>query len=98
MLRECVRFLKENENTWKKDEDARTTERQKKEQKNKLRQAELRKTAEQKEKETQRKITETWKMLPEHEQRSLAKEEEKGRKLELREVKLNIWKKWRAEP
>ena len=44
------------------------------------------------------KITETWKKLPEHEQRNLLKREEKRHLIELREVKLNIWKKWRNEP
>ena len=37
-------------------------------------------------------------MKTEHEKRNLLKEEEKRRRLELREMKLNIWKKWRKEP
>ena len=33
--------------------------------------------------------------LPEHEQRKLLAKETKSRRMELREVKINIWKKWR---
>ena len=47
--------------------------------------------------ETQRKITSTWKLIPEHEKRNLIKEEEKRKLLELRDIKVNIWKKWRRE-
>ena len=64
------------------------TERTKKEIKNKKKQQEQNK---------QKKISDTWKLLPEHEQRNLLKEEEKARRFELREIKVNIWKKWRKE-
>ena len=43
----------------------------------------------------QKKIDETWKLIPEHERRKLLAEEAKNRRMELREVKVNIWKKWR---
>ena len=36
-------------------------------------------------------------MIPEHEQKQLIKEEEKRKRLELREAKVNLWKKWRKE-
>jgi hypothetical protein len=42
-------------------------------------------------------MTETWKIIPEHEQKHIIKEEEKKRRLELREIKINVWKKWRKE-
>ena len=42
-----------------------------------------------------KKISETWNLLPETERRKLLAEEEKRRRLELRETKVNIWKKWR---
>ena len=45
----------------------------------------------------QKKITESWKRLPEHERRRLEKEETRRRKLELRDAKINIWKKWRRK-
>ena len=40
-------------------------------------------------------ISETWNLLPETERRMLLVEEEKIRRLELRETKVNIWEKWR---
>ena len=43
----------------------------------------------------QKKINETWKLIPEHERRKLLAEEAKNRRMELREFKVNIWKKWR---
>ena len=41
------------------------------------------------------KITQTLKLLPEHERRKVMAEEENRRKFELREAKINTWKKWR---
>ena len=46
----------------------------------------------------QQKITQTLKLLPEHERRKVSAEEEKRRKIELREAKIDVWKKWRQEP
>ena len=73
------------------------TERQKKESKNRR----LQRAKNQKEKERsnliQNKITSTWRRLPEHEKKHLLAEEEKRRRLELREAKVNLWKKWRSE-
>ena len=43
----------------------------------------------------QKNIDETWKLIPEHERRKLLAEEAKNRRMELRELKVNIWKKWR---
>ena len=58
LLRECTKFLKENEKNWKREEEERLTERNKKEIKNKKKRQEQ---------NTQKKISETWKLLPEHE-------------------------------
>ena len=41
----------------------------------------------------QKKIDETWKLIPEHEQRKLLAEETRNRRMELREVEVNIWRK-----
>ena len=41
----------------------------------------------------QKKIDETWKLIPKHEQRKLLAEETRNRRMELREVKVDIWKK-----
>ena len=97
LLRECTRFLKENEKTWKKDGDNQLTERQKKEIKNKEKQAQARRKSKTEEKQKQKRIDETWQLLPAQKRQPLI-EEEKRRRLELREMKLNIWKKWRREP
>ena len=45
----------------------------------------------------QQRISDTWKKLPEHERRHFLAEEEKLRRFELREAKVNIWKKWRQK-
>ena len=44
---------------------------------------------------TQSKISETWYKLPKDEIKLLQKEESTRRRHELREAKINIWKKWR---
>ena len=45
----------------------------------------------------QKKITEAWKKLPEVERNRYIEEEEKRKRLELKEMKSNIWKKWRGK-
>jgi hypothetical protein len=50
-----------------------------------------------KEKMTQKKLTESWKQLPDIERKNLLLEEERKRRFELREIKINIWKKWRGK-
>ena len=44
----------------------------------------------------QRKISETWKTIPKNIQVPVQKTEEDARRRELRNVKENIWKKWRT--
>ena len=88
LLKECTRYLKENEPKWKTEEDKYC-----KEAKN----TRLRRAAQQK-KDTlhslqQKKISETWKMLPESERRKMEKEEIRSRRMELRDAKINIWKR-----
>ena len=95
MLGECTAFLKENEKTWKFESDK---PRLKKKQEDKNRRPTLSKM----QKDTLRKlkqqrISDTWKKLPEHERRHFLAEEEKLRRFELREAKVNIWKKWRQK-
>ena len=97
LLRECVGYIKENEKAWKREDEDKLTERQKKEQKNKLKQTEKKQNEQEANKQLQQKITETWKRIPEHEQIHMLKEEEKRRRMELREVKINVWKRWRKE-
>ena len=45
----------------------------------------------------QRKITASLKTLPEFEREKFLKEEEKCRLQDLKEVKENLWKKWRGK-
>ena len=45
----------------------------------------------------QQRIFETLKRLPEHERAQADAEETKNRRMELRETKVNIWKKWRGK-
>ena len=97
LLRECVKYIKEHGKEWKKEEEERLTERQKKEKKNQMKQQEQKRAEQLARDATQRKITETWNLLPEHEKRNLVKMEEKRKLLELRDIKVNIWKKWRKE-
>ena len=60
----------------------------------------LRKAAKKKgkilEEKVQSKITETWKTIPKKMQESVKRTEEDARRRELRNVKENIWKKWRT--
>ena len=96
LLKECTKYLKENEPKWKTEEEKNC-----KEAKN----TRLRRAAQQKketvqklqQKKQQQKITETWKLLPASERKRLEKEEMKSRKLELRDAKINIWKRWRGK-
>ena len=44
---------------------------------------------------TQKKITENQTKLPEHDKKRRQQEETTIRRHELREAKINIWKKWR---
>ena len=71
------------------------TERQKKESKNKRQQTAKNKKEQETSKLIQSKITSTWRRLPEHEKKHLLAEEENRRRFELREAKVNLWKKWR---
>ena len=98
MLRECVQYLKENEKKWKVEEEERLTERQKQEEKNKRQQKAKKMQETETSKSVQNKITTTWSRIPELEQRHMIAEEEKGRRFELREAKVNMWKRWRGEP
>jgi hypothetical protein len=94
MLRECTSFLKQNEKTWKIDLEKPHL---KKKQEDKQRRLELARIQKEETlmKVKQQKITSTWKLLPEHEKKKFLLEEETRRRMELREAKINLWKKWR---
>ena len=68
------------------------------EKRNRLAKAEMRKEKFQKtnqKKLLQGKITESLKKLPENEIELFLREEKKKRKMDLKEVKQNLWRKWR---
>ena len=90
LLRECTRFLRENEKCWKEEENKNC----KAAKNNRLNRADNQKVETLK-KVQQKKITESWNRLPENEKKRLEQEEEKRRKLDLRDAKMNLWKKWR---
>ena len=94
VLRACTSFLKENEKTWKIDLEKMKL---KKKQEDKNRRLELARIQKEETlmKVKQQKITSTWKLLPEHKRRKFLLEEEPRRRMELREAKINLWKKWR---
>ena len=92
LLRECTRYLKENEKNWKLEGDKNS----KTAKNTRLKQAEVQKAATLA-RLTQKKITETWRKLPDHERRHLLAEYTKRRRHELREAKIIIWKKWRKK-
>ena len=92
ILRECKRYLEENDKNWKTEDDKNC-----KEAKNiRLKRSEKQK-ADTLNRLTQKKITEKWNRLLAHEKRHLEQEETRRRRLELRDAKLNIWKKWRRK-
>ena len=98
LLRQCTQFLKENESKWKNEEEDRKTEKQRKEEKNRRCQKANTQSETIGNQVRQQKIEKSMKLLPEHARMRAIKEEEKTRRIELREIKVNLWKKWRKEP
>ena len=92
-----MEYIKENEKKWKVEEDDRLTVRQRTERLNKKNQLERQFKEKAMERETKEKITTIWKRLPAHERIHVMRQEEKKQRLELREIKINLWKKWRKE-
>ena len=93
LMRMCTQYIRENNKNWK-DEGTQNRKRQedlerKEERLTKIaeRRGKIKATA------IQRKITETILKIPETDRRTLQQEEEKKRKIELKHVKENMWKK-----
>ena len=95
-MRLCRTYIQDNSNIWKSEEEerAKKTAEEEKKRERLRRAAEKKETS--KERETQRKLTDTWKRIPQNERRKVECEESRARKLEMREIKENIWKKWRG--
>ena len=97
LLRECRNFLRENEKTWKFIENEKPKLKKKAEEKNKrLTLAKIQKEETMK-RIKQTKISSAWKKLPEIEKKRFLEEEEKTKRLDLQEMKSNIWKKYRRK-
>ena len=80
--------MKEHEKAWKQEQDkycmeAKNTRLKRSEEKRKETLTKIR----------QQKIQETLKKLPEMEKKRLKQEEDRARILELREAKINLWKR-----
>ena len=94
LMRLCTNFLKENDQKWKdkaKDEEKKNGKEKKKEANKKDKEKEDKQTL------VQKKIEETFKKLPSKEKERFVQEEIKKERLELREVKMKIWKTWRGK-
>ena len=91
LLRLCKKYILENGRTWKINKEDRQDELKKN--------IRLIKVAEKKEEMRknliQKKLTECWLQLPEKEKHKFRGEEERRKRLELKEVKENLWK-WRT--
>ena len=89
-MRLCTQYIRANNKKWKDEE----TEKRKKQEE---REDRLAKVAEKQGKihsnMTQRKITETLNKIPETDRKKLLLEEERKRKIELKYIKENMWKK-----
>ena len=87
-MRKCRQFIQENGKIWKEDESRRKEESEKVER---LKKAGVKKKAivEQK---LQRKLMEKWTQLPDKEKIKYREEEEKGRRIEMEEVRENLWR------
>ena len=97
LLRQCRDYLKENEKNWKIEMTERERKRiQEEERERRLARAEAKKGDAQR-KLIQTKMTDSLRKLPQMERERILQENERTRRFELRESKVNIWKKWRGE-
>ena len=93
MLRISKKYIKENSPHWEQNREQRERDQKRKERLEKV----GAKKAVEKEKLIQRKITEAITRLPDIEKKRMLEEEEKEKRLELKEIKENVWKKWRGK-
>ena len=95
LLRECRNFLKENVPTWKEEKGGKHLEDKEKDKR--LAKGKEKKLAFIHENLVQKKVTEIWEKLPLDDKENFRREEERKKRFELREAKINIWKKWRGK-
>ena len=91
LSRLCAKFLKENAKFWKEREDRVKEERKRDERLETAR----RKKEENREKEKQKKLMRTWLRLPQKEKEKYREKEEREKRMELKEMKENLWR-WKA--
>ena len=96
MLRWCKKFLKENTKTWQTLDDERKTRLKKEEIEERKLIASEKKGKLLEKLKIQTKITDSLKMLPADEQRKFNQEENRRKRQELKEIKENLWRKWRG--
>ena len=92
LMRLCRDYLRDNGKTWKANTKDRIEEEKLKER---LNRAEIKKK-EWNEKRLQKKLMETWQQLPEREKIKYRDIEERKRRLELKEIKENLFR-WRSK-
>ena len=88
LLVECVEFLEENEPSWKRRQEERIKEKEKKERLEKASGL----SRDSKKKEVQKKITEHFQKLSIKEQQRIELEEIREKRLELKRIKEELWK------
>ena len=95
LLRECKEFLRDNEKTWHFLDNEKPKMKKKQEEKNRRLELSKIQKAETLKKIKEQKISENWKQLSSKEKKEFMEGEERSRRLDLTEMKSNIWKKWR---
>ena len=100
LMRECKKIIEENNTKWMHEDERRL---EKDEQENRLVQIEKAKTRKkefeekQRKRETTRKITDLLEKIPEVEVNKIENEIRRKERIELAEVRKNVWKKWRGK-
>ena len=95
LIRLSVSFIKENSPAWEKTKERKIEERKLEiEKSERLEIAELKKRKAQ-EKDIKDKIMEKMKILPQEKVKEMESNEERERRLDLKEAKENLWRKWR---
>ena len=95
---ECI--LKENKENWailEENKEQREKEKRKKEQIAKAQEKKRKFEEKQEEKKLTRKITDMFSSIPKTEAEKIEREMKRDEKLELMEMKKNLWRKWRGK-
>ena len=96
LMKICKKFIEENSKAWKDEDEMRKKKKDAEEKKTERLRTVAIKKGRLKENEVQRKILEALAEVPQMERNEYHKNEEDNRRKELRNVKENLWKKWRC--